>query len=84
MGSAVNKSWAQYGPSSSFFIKGHLSATETPSKSSSTNCLRSLSILIHPKNYKIRTIGYDVFRLYFDTSEKDMQVGRQLIKRILK
>lgn len=36
------------------------------------------------KNYKIRTIGYDVFRLYFDTSEKDMQVGRQLIKRILK
>lgn len=35
------------------------------------------------KNHKIRTIGYDVFRQYFDTKEKDMQVGRQRIKRII-
>jgi hypothetical protein len=35
-------------------------------------------------NYKIRTIGYDVFRQYFDTKEKDMQVGRELIKRVIK
>jgi len=35
------------------------------------------------KNYKIRTIGYDVFRQYFDTKEKDMQVGRQRIKRVI-
>lgn len=26
-------------------------------------------------NYKIRTIGYDIFRHYFDTEQKDMQVG---------
>jgi hypothetical protein len=36
------------------------------------------------KNYKIRTIGYDVFRQYYDSAEKDMQVGRQLIKRVIK
>lgn len=35
------------------------------------------------KNYKIRAIGYDVFRQYFDTKEKDMQVGSQRIKRII-
>jgi hypothetical protein len=35
------------------------------------------------KDYKIRTIGYDVFRHYFDTKEMDMQVGRQRIKRVL-
>jgi hypothetical protein len=35
------------------------------------------------KNYKIRTIGYEVFRQYFDTKEKDMQVGRQRIKRVI-
>ncbi len=35
------------------------------------------------KNYKIRTIGYDIFRQYFDTKEKDMQVGRQRIERII-
>jgi hypothetical protein len=36
------------------------------------------------KNYKIRTIGYDFFRQYYDSAEKDMQVGRQLIKRLIK
>lgn len=35
------------------------------------------------KNYKIRTIGYDVYRQYFDTKEKDMQVGKQRIKRVI-
>ncbi len=35
------------------------------------------------KNYKLRTIGYDVFRQYFDTKEKDMQIGRQRIKRVI-
>jgi len=35
------------------------------------------------KNYKMRTIGYDVFRQYFDTKEKDMQVGVQKIKRVI-
>jgi hypothetical protein len=35
------------------------------------------------KNYKIRTIGYEVFRLYYDTKEMDMQVGRQKIKRVI-
>lgn len=36
------------------------------------------------KDYKIRTIGYDVYRLYYDTKEKDMQIGVQRIKRIIK
>ena len=35
------------------------------------------------KNYKLRTIGYDIFRQYFDTKEKDMQIGRQRIKRVI-
>lgn len=35
------------------------------------------------KNYKIRTIGYEVFRQYFDTKEKDAQVGRQRIERTI-
>jgi len=35
------------------------------------------------KNYKIRKIGYEVFRHYFDTVEMDCQVGSQKIKRVL-
>ena len=35
-------------------------------------------------DYKIRIIGYDVFRHYFDTKQKDMQVGSERIKRYLK
>ena len=35
------------------------------------------------KKYKLRTIGYDIFRQYFDTKEKDMQIGRQRIKRVI-
>ena len=33
---------------------------------------------------KIRKIGYDIFRHYFDTKEKDCQVGSERIKRVLK
>jgi hypothetical protein len=36
------------------------------------------------RNYKIRTIGYDVFRHYFDNANKDWQVGSQRIKRVIK
>jgi hypothetical protein len=35
-------------------------------------------------NYKMRKIGYDIFRHYFDNSEKDCQVGSERIKRVLK
>lgn len=34
-------------------------------------------------NYKIKKIGYDVFRHYFDTKEKDCQVGSERIKRVI-
>ncbi len=36
------------------------------------------------KDYKIRKIGYDVFRHYFDNANKDCQVGSERIKRVLK
>jgi hypothetical protein len=32
---------------------------------------------------KIRKIGYEVYRLYFDSLEKDCQVGNERIKRVL-
>lgn len=35
-------------------------------------------------NYKIRKIGTDIYRHYFDTAEKDCQVGSERIKRTLK
>jgi hypothetical protein len=35
-------------------------------------------------NYKMKKIGYDTFRHYFDTKEKDCQVGSERIKRTLK
>jgi len=34
-------------------------------------------------NYKIRKIGYDLYRNYFDSPEKDCQVGSEKIKRVL-
>lgn len=34
-------------------------------------------------NYKIRKIGYDIFRHYFDTKQKDCQVGSERIKRVI-
>jgi hypothetical protein len=36
------------------------------------------------KNYKMRVVGYEIFRQYFDTIEMDFQVGRQRIKRVIK
>jgi hypothetical protein len=33
-------------------------------------------------NYKIRKVGYEVIRQYFDTIEKDWQVGSERIKRV--
>jgi len=35
-------------------------------------------------NYKMRKIGYDVYRHFYDTKEMDMQVGSQRLKRVLK
>jgi hypothetical protein len=35
------------------------------------------------KNIRIKKIGYDIFRHYFDTKEKDRQVGSEKIKRVL-
>lgn len=34
-------------------------------------------------DYKIRKVGYDVFRHYFDTKEMDCQVGSTKLKRVL-
>lgn len=34
-------------------------------------------------NNKIRKIGYEIFRHYFDTKEKDCQVGSERIKRVI-
>lgn len=34
-------------------------------------------------NNKIKKIGYDVYRHYFDSPEKDWQVGSERVKRIL-
>ena len=34
------------------------------------------------QNYKIRTVGYDIYRHYYDTKEKDMQIGQKRIKRV--
>jgi hypothetical protein len=33
--------------------------------------------------YKLRKVGHDVVRLYFDTAEMDCQVGFQRMKRVL-
>lgn len=35
------------------------------------------------KNNKISKIGHDVFRHYYDSKEKDCQVGSERIKRVL-
>lgn len=36
------------------------------------------------KDYKMRKVGYEVTRLYFDTIEKDCQVGYERINRVIK
>jgi hypothetical protein len=35
------------------------------------------------KNYKMRRIGYDILRIYFDNADKDCTIGQQRIKRII-
>ena len=35
------------------------------------------------KDNKMKRVGHEVYRLFFDTIEKDFQVGRQRIKRVL-
>ena len=37
----------------------------------------------NPRNSKIRKVGYDIVRIYFDSAEKDCTVGMQRIKRVL-
>ena len=32
-------------------------------------------------NYKLRKVGYEIFRHYFDNENKDFQVGCERIKR---
>lgn len=34
-------------------------------------------------DYKIRKVGYEIFRHYYDTAEKDWQVGSERIKRVI-
>ena len=34
------------------------------------------------KNYKMRRIGRDILRIYFDNADKDCTIGQQRIKRI--
>ena len=34
------------------------------------------------KNHKLKKVGYDLVRIYFDTKEKDCVVGQQRIKRV--
>ena len=35
-------------------------------------------------NYKLRKVGYEVFRHYYDTKEMDCQVGSERIKIVIK
>jgi hypothetical protein len=35
------------------------------------------------KNNKMRRVGYEVFRHYYDTPAKDWQVGSERIKRVI-
>ena len=34
-------------------------------------------------NYKIKKIGYDIIRIYYDSIEKDLTIGQERIKRVL-
>jgi hypothetical protein len=36
------------------------------------------------KNYKLRKVGFEVIRQYFDNDVKDFQVGRERVKRVIK
>jgi hypothetical protein len=55
-----------------------------------TNIFRDVKIPVKAgmqfgsNDYKIRTVGYDTFRHYFDSPEMDCQVGSERIKRVFK
>lgn len=34
------------------------------------------------KSSKIKKIGYDIIRIYYDTKEKDCVVGQKILKRV--
>ena len=34
------------------------------------------------KNNKLKQVGYDLVRIYFDTIEKDCTIGQEKIKRV--
>ena len=34
-------------------------------------------------DYKIKKVGHEIYRHYFDTEEKDCQVGSEKIKRVI-
>ena len=36
------------------------------------------------KNYKMKTVGYEIYRQYFDSEDKDWQVGVEVIERKIK
>jgi hypothetical protein len=36
------------------------------------------------KNYKMKTVGYEIYRQYFDSEDKDLQVGVEIIERKIK
>jgi hypothetical protein len=36
------------------------------------------------KNNTLRIVGYEIFRQYFDTAQKDWQVGVEVIERKIK
>lgn len=35
------------------------------------------------KNNKMRKVGYEVYRNYFDSEKKDWQIGSERIKRVI-
>ena len=35
-------------------------------------------------NYKIKVVGFEIVRLYYDNQNKDFQVGSERIKRTIK
>lgn len=34
------------------------------------------------KNYKLKKVGYNIVRIYFDSKEKDLTIGQEKIKTI--
>lgn len=37
---------------------------------------------INPQSYKIKTVGYDLVRIYFDSKEKDCTISQERLKRV--